>query len=51
MLEGTVYCAAVVVIDVGVLMVEGAIKDAAFDGGGGEHAGDEWFEFDVTVVQ
>ena len=32
-------------------MVECAIKDTAFKGGGGKHARDKWFELNVAVVQ
>ena len=49
--EGAIDGGAVVVIDAGVLVVEGAIKDAATQGFGVEHAGDEGFEFDVAMVK
>jgi len=49
--EGAVDGGAVVIVDAGVLVVEGAIEDAAAQGFGVEHAGNEGFEFDVAVVK
>lgn len=48
--EGTVDGAAVVVVDFGELVVEGAVEDAATEAVSGEHAGDEGFEFDIAMV-
>ena len=48
--EAAVDGGAVVVVDVGVLVVEGAIQKPSAEGAGVEHACHEWFEFDVSVV-
>ncbi len=32
-------------------MVQGAVEDAAAEGVRGEHAGNEWLEFHVSVVE
>jgi len=49
--EGAVHSAAVVVVDARVLVVQGAVEDAAAQAVRGEHAGDEGLEFDVAVVE
>ncbi len=51
MRERTIDGCAVVVVDAGVLMMEGAVEDSAAQGMGGEHASNEGFEFDVTVIE
>lgn len=50
-MERSVGGGAVVVIDPAVLMVEGAVEDAATEGRRGKHASDEGFEFDVAMVE
>lgn len=47
----TIDGCAVVVVDAGVLVVEGAIQDTAAQGFGVEHAGNKGFEFDIAVVE
>ena len=49
--EGTVFGRAVVVIDTIVLVMQGVVEDATAEGGRGEHAFDEGFEFDVAVIE
>ena len=49
--EGTVFGRAVVVVNAVVLVMQGVVEDAATEGGRGEHALDEGFEFDVAVVE
>lgn len=49
--EGAIDGGAVVVVNAGVLVVKGAIENAAAQGFGVEHAGNEGFEFDVAVVE
>lgn len=47
----TIDGCAVVVVDAGVLMMEGAVKNSAAQGMGGEHAGDEGFELNIAVIE
>lgn len=49
--EGAVDGCAVVVVDTRMLVVEGAVENAAAEGFVGEHAGNKRFEFDVAVVE
>lgn len=47
----TIDGCAIVVVDAGVLVMEGAVEDSAAQRMGGKHAGNEGFEFDVAVIE
>lgn len=49
--ERTIDGCAIVVVDAGMLMMEGAVKNSAAQRMGGEHAGDERFKLDIAVIE
>ena len=49
--EGTVDGCFIVVVHAGMLVVQGAVEDATAEGVRCEHAGNEWLEFDISMVE